>query len=190
MLGLGTSLVTQGFSGGTPAPVTLASYTSDFSANANGWADSVASTTISGNNDGVVDQFSTSHDDALKVEFTSTITSNYELKRNNTLASGGIVAGDTVSVSFKYLFQDPDNNASGTRFYFQLGAFDLTRRESINIFPSLENIWTNRTFEFTAPAATSSREIILRWSQSSYYPQENNLLYLKDISITHTGQAR
>ena len=190
MLGLGTSLVTQGFSEGTPPPVTLATYASDFSSNLNGWADSVASTTITGNNDAVVDQTSTSKDDCLKVEFTSTLTSNYELKRNNTLASGGISAGDTVSVSFSCLFQDPDNNSSGTRFYFQLGSYDASRVKSLIVFPSIENLWLTNTFEFTAPAATPSTEIILRWSQGSYYPKENNLFYMKDISVTHSGQAR
>lgn len=191
MLGLGSSLTNQGFvSDGPPSPITLASYASDFSSGVDGWQDAVASTTISGNNDGVQDKNSTSHDDCLQVYFSADISSSYQFWNSDVFASGGIVAGDTVSVSFKYLFQDPDSNTSGTAFRVQLGGYHSSRIHDISVSENSEDTWTSVTHEFAPTSDTSLNRLTFRWYSSSYYPKENNLFYLKDISVTHSGQAR
>ena len=189
MLGLSNTLTTSS----TPSssgPIELASYTSDFSAGTDGWQDGEASTTVTGNNDGVADQTSSSKDDVFKVEFTQTLTSSYQFWRDDVFATGGIASGDTVTVSFDYLFQDPDSNTSGTKFRLQLGGYHSSRVEDITIPAGTEDLWINRTVEFSAPEATSLNRFYFRWANSSNYPQENNIFYLKNFVITHNGLAR
>ena len=184
MLGLGTSLVTQGFSDGTPPPVTLASYTSDFSAGVDSFTFSdLDVVTITGNEDSVGGE-----DDVLKFDFTSDVTAPEDISRANTLASGGIVAGDIIEVTFKYRIER--TGSSGNNFVFNVRPGGSANSRGATVLTFLFGAWQTFNYTFENAAASSDDDFFINFGITTFSPKSGDAFYIKDLQITHKGLAR
>lgn len=185
MLGLSNTLTSS-----TPlssGPIQLASYTSDFStASVENWTLSgTPAVTITSNNDSVGGE-----DDVLKLVFSGDVTGTRSFRRNDTLASGGIVLGDTIDVTFKYRIERSGSGTSNIIFFVRPGGFAATRNHGVTTTTASFDSWLTVTHTFDNPAATASDDFYLTFASSSGFPLEDDIIYFKDFVITHNGLAR
>lgn len=187
MLGLSNTLTTSSTLSESAGPIQLASYTSDFStASKQNWFFSLPSAvTLTSNNDGVGGE-----DDVLKGVFDSGLTNTQSFRKNSLLASGGIVAGDTIDVSFKYRIERSGSGTSNIIFFVRPGGYAATRNYQVTTNTSSFDSWIDVTHTFDNPAATSNEHIELTFASGGNYPLTDDIIYFKDFVITHNGLAR
>lgn len=187
MLGISNTLSSSSTPSSSAAvPGTLASYTSDFTtAGLDGWTSTYSGTapTLTSNVDSIGGE-----DDVLSVLFNEDTSSTLTLSVADVLADGGIVLGDTASVSFKYRFSDADPAQSNISFSVRLGDYSATRAKQEA--SSLDDTWIDFSFDFDEPAANSNREFKIVFNASSSYPDNGDTMYFKDFSVVHTGLPR
>lgn len=186
MLGLSNTLTASS----TPlssGPIELASYTSDFStASKDGWGYNASNeVTITSNNDAVGGK-----DDVLKYEFLQDVSTTRSITRVSTLESGGIVAGDTIEVSFDYRVERSGSDTSGIIFAVRPGGYAPTRNHNVNVLFPFFNQWRTVTHTFENPAAVANDDFFISFASAASRPKNEDAIYFKNFVITHKGLPR
>ena len=182
MLGLSNTITTSSAPSESAGPIQLASYTSDFSTASNdGWGFNASNeVTITSNNDSVGGE-----DDVLKYDFTTDISTTRSITRVNTLASGGVVLGDTIEVTFKYRVERTGTETSNIIFTIRPGGYAPSRNHAVSVTTSNFDTWFTETHTFENPAATSNDYFYISFASSSSRPFNGDAIYFKDFVITH-----
>jgi len=166
-------------------PPLLSSYTSDFTADVDGWdfygpwgtdpTITAYSTSISGKRD------------LLKVELNSEMEGTSSVYRTKTSYTNGWKSGDKVLVHFNYYSVDnaPSNTVS---FQVRLGSFSAAAENYYSVSNVVDDQWNNFNHSFTLLENVSvlPEDFLVSFNSNSR-PGSGDVVYFKDFYIFHFG---
>lgn len=159
-------------------------YTSDFSADANGWAD-YSNTVITGNIDSIGGE-----DNCLRA-YASAVAGVHQFRFPPSAVF--FPQGKSLRITFKYYIPSGNTNLKKVRLYAGSAAYwtDITTGSSYSSFLSETDSWETVSLDLVYPAAIGQLNFGMSTESTESFTgagvNTDDLFYIKDVVVTQTG---